>query len=63
MDSKMNEKEIIDYQIVQSDNIGDCEDRVRQYMKSGWSPIGGISIAVHENRNKLICQSIVKYKK
>lgn len=63
MASKMNEKEIIDYQIVQSGNIGDCEDRVKQYMKSGWYPFGGISVAVYENRDELICQSMVKYKK
>ena len=55
--------EIVEYDIVSSDNCSKLRDYVNRYIKNGWVPHGGVSIGVHENRDKIYLQAIVKYKK
>ena len=38
---------ITDYEVVTATHIADVQDRVRQRIKTGWQPIGGIAM-LHE---------------
>ena len=38
---------ITDYEIVTATHVADLQDRVRQRIKTGWQPIGGIAM-LHE---------------
>ena len=38
---------ITDYNVVTATHLADLQDRVRQKIKSGWQPIGGIAL-LHE---------------
>lgn len=38
---------ITDYDVVTATHLADLQDRVRQRIKSGWQPIGGIAL-LHE---------------
>lgn len=37
-----------DYEVITSTRIADLQDRVRERMKAGWRPIGGIAM-LHED--------------
>jgi hypothetical protein len=38
---------IVDYEVITSTRISDLQDRVRERIKSGWQPIGGVAL-LHE---------------
>jgi hypothetical protein len=38
---------IVDYEIITSTRIADLQDRVKEKLKSGWQPVGGIAL-LHE---------------
>ena len=38
---------ITDYEVVTATHVADLQDRVRQRIKTGWQPIGGIAM-LHE---------------
>jgi Domain of unknown function (DUF1737) len=39
-----------DYEVITSTRIADLQDRVRERMKNGWRPIGGIAM-LHEDES------------
>jgi hypothetical protein len=38
---------ITNYEVITATHLGDLQDRVRERIKTGWQPIGGIA-ALHE---------------
>lgn len=58
---------ITDYDVVTATHLADLQDRVRQRIKSGWQPIGGIALLHEEDAgsNKphmVFAQAIVSVK-
>lgn len=39
---------ITDYEVISATRIADLQDRVRERIRDGWQPVGGVS-AVHED--------------
>ena len=47
---RKREKSVItDYEVVTATHVGDLQDRVRERIRTGWQPIGGIAV-VHEKK-------------
>ena len=44
----MENKKVDDYQVLQSEDLDELEKLVRAEIKSGWLPLGGISMTSHE---------------
>ena len=40
---------VTDYEVITALRIADLQDRVREKVKAGWSPVGGIAV-VHEEQ-------------
>jgi uncharacterized protein DUF1737 len=56
---------ITDYEVVTATHIADLQDRVREKIKAGWRPIGGIALLHEEEagRNKphmVFAQAVVR---
>lgn len=52
-------RKIIDYRIVYEIDPHDLEIRVKNEIKEGWQPIGGV--AANKNNSALLLQVLVKY--
>lgn len=50
-------RKIVDYMVVVEDNFGNIQDKIKQLIKEGWQPLGGISRSYRRND----AQAMVKY--
>lgn len=54
--------EIKEYRIETSNNPSDLRTTINSYIIDGWTPYGGVSVAIYENRDRIFAQAMVKYK-
>lgn len=55
---------ITDYKIISEDTANDLEKQVKELIKNGWMPIGGVNTSIFTDNNKMehstISQAMIK---